>query len=464
MHSREARLRRHARAVQRGFWRPPSSDAAAVLVPPHLATRVRSMAKSLAIHDDHNSRTGRPLHFARQAALAAPCDRAEMRSALAAHRAANRAKHSWTTHPRGSWADLSADPADPEEVHVSGLAPSSPWAESFDVCHRQSSSSPRASAPTFQEALVQTDDVIAHVVDDDFARRTPRHDQDLKPVSTDPAGALINAQNFTISLLTAELEAWRQWASSWPSHGAGDLVQRVEALEVSVCKTTRSLSGLTADLHRLAGSLSSTVETMVSAKIDAVRAPSIEELTASVANSLLPDLLEHTNTKILACGETLEGVVQDICAKAVQEKIGVVLGALQARLLPCRPVRRPSRSLRPSLHEMPLSSFLEVAAAVRAARPHLPQRRVVSPVSAGAQLHASCDVQIVAWYPPSCGVDASALSATYEDELMMHHCMWSLHGSAGLDALGTFDAAGGGGDSPQYDNRGLSPRLQSIAE
>ena len=96
-HSRSAEKARERRdrAVYKGFlvWKPAGSTH--VLVPSSLATRVRTVARSLGTHKSHCELLGRSVHFAATAAAQAPISVAERQHAFRLHRAANRAKHVW---------------------------------------------------------------------------------------------------------------------------------------------------------------------------------------------------------------------------------------------------------------------------------------------------------------------------------------------------------------------------------
>ena len=74
-------------------------------VPEQLADKVRTISKSLKVHETHNQVSGHAHHFARQAAFAASSGDAELQGALQVHRAANRAKH--------RWADINESTVDP---------------------------------------------------------------------------------------------------------------------------------------------------------------------------------------------------------------------------------------------------------------------------------------------------------------------------------------------------------------
>ena len=61
------------------------------------------MAKSITLHKIHNQATGHEHHFARNAAVSACDEGPDLKNALSIHRAANRAKHSWTST---LWSDI----------------------------------------------------------------------------------------------------------------------------------------------------------------------------------------------------------------------------------------------------------------------------------------------------------------------------------------------------------------------
>ena len=90
-----------------------------LLVPEAVRDRAACVVRSLVLHKEHNDSMDVPTHFARNATKLAlsrgAIDEGSSRAAHAAHRAANRAKHSWP-RPQGS------DVCDP-------LFDSDPWAK-----------------------------------------------------------------------------------------------------------------------------------------------------------------------------------------------------------------------------------------------------------------------------------------------------------------------------------------------
>ena len=123
------------RAERLGFLCP----RALLPVPPELRARTATTVKSLALHDEHNRKAGREFHFARHATLAVKTELGpkETSSALAAHRAANKAKHDW------------ADP----------LYAADPWAEWRGVCEhmQQQELAPVATSVTPRSRSTQTE-------------------------------------------------------------------------------------------------------------------------------------------------------------------------------------------------------------------------------------------------------------------------------------------------------------------
>jgi len=115
LHSEAARARRHERAVRLGFVVPRAGGGSTrrIEVGAEVATRARTVAKSLELHRSHCRLLGQDLHSAAVAAVAARpvIGDGAFREARAAHKKANAAKH--------SWADLAAVPDSWE-----GLVPS----------------------------------------------------------------------------------------------------------------------------------------------------------------------------------------------------------------------------------------------------------------------------------------------------------------------------------------------------
>jgi len=92
-----AKRRRRERAVDMGFLQPVPSGQAHVLVDEAVVTRTKAIAKSLALHHKHNLVAKESSHFAMQSALKArtAIGDEQFSNAVAIHKAANRAKHSW---------------------------------------------------------------------------------------------------------------------------------------------------------------------------------------------------------------------------------------------------------------------------------------------------------------------------------------------------------------------------------
>jgi len=105
LHSAEARARRAERARAQGYVKQRPPRGAWVDVPVHLASKIKVMARSVELHHEHDSITGATCHSARNATLlaASALSPEDVSSALKAHKAANRAKH---TCSKQSWADM----------------------------------------------------------------------------------------------------------------------------------------------------------------------------------------------------------------------------------------------------------------------------------------------------------------------------------------------------------------------
>ena len=129
LHSVDARRTRRERALARGFVQPRRREEAFVEIPEKLAKRVRTISRSLAVHDHHNQVTGQVHHFARHAALAAAPPASELKPVLQLHRVANKAKHQWADVDEDEYAFdpwLAEDPwsttSSPSPCRVAAIA------------------------------------------------------------------------------------------------------------------------------------------------------------------------------------------------------------------------------------------------------------------------------------------------------------------------------------------------------
>jgi hypothetical protein len=90
---------RRERARRRGYVSSVPPGFSMVCVPTSIATRVKEMAQSIAIHRQHIELVGFGTHYARSATAAAASHQLispdSCKAAMAAHRTANRAKHAW---------------------------------------------------------------------------------------------------------------------------------------------------------------------------------------------------------------------------------------------------------------------------------------------------------------------------------------------------------------------------------
>ena len=102
-HSADARLRRRSRAERRCYVTAAPAGCRHVVVDAALVQRVKDMAFSLQLHREHNRVSGKPVHYARQAALnaSAVIGHQQAAHAMGVHRKANRAKHDWKQSQRG---------------------------------------------------------------------------------------------------------------------------------------------------------------------------------------------------------------------------------------------------------------------------------------------------------------------------------------------------------------------------
>lgn len=118
-HSAAARALRRDRAIRLGFVKLHENPGTKyVEVQRHLAPRLRAIAASLAVHDDHCRLLGRSVHFA---ASATACARDVVGTeaadrAMKLHKAANKAKH------QGLGADLNDNDNDEDPLIANDLA------------------------------------------------------------------------------------------------------------------------------------------------------------------------------------------------------------------------------------------------------------------------------------------------------------------------------------------------------
>lgn len=98
-HSPAKLAERCDRAIRLGYLRPRPPGGRWVFVLAGLAPRVKSIAQSLSIQQQHAAIAGRRSHFARMASLVAHSQGrihdAELSHALHVHRRAHHAKHDW---------------------------------------------------------------------------------------------------------------------------------------------------------------------------------------------------------------------------------------------------------------------------------------------------------------------------------------------------------------------------------
>jgi len=122
---------RRDRAVRLGFVKVVPDGMRHILVPAGLATRAKASVRSLALHVEHNFFNGRPAHYARHAtsfaAVSGHITKVQEHTAHAAHKAANRAKHSWGTpldldpvQHDDPWAAWRASSTSTESLNVPG--------------------------------------------------------------------------------------------------------------------------------------------------------------------------------------------------------------------------------------------------------------------------------------------------------------------------------------------------------
>ena len=400
-HSPAARARRLARAVERGFITAGAGPGRAfIAVGASVAPRVKVMARSLELHEEHNFRAGRPAHYARHAALHAGLRDDELHRALASHRAANHAKHHWR---RGGVSSSPEAGVDSEggchDPLPSGLRVESPLAQPLRCDSQQSFVFVEGpSARSEVRFLVETasDPLCALPVS------TPPWCGDAGPLLwpgsyEDPAGGLlsraqglIDAQNATIMMLTRRVE-----------EGALPFHEKDSRADLDRVKT------LEGKCDRLASSLGQAVEESVTAKAAALRTALTEcqasvlaaqdDSSKSVLRSVEKALLlfdSQIQTKL----HQLEDQMKGWFIEREQKQLRVV----EARSREQRPAPHATSTSRRTLvppprrrREMPCEVFYSAAQACKLRLPH-----ILEPLRPLLML---CDGKDVVWTP--CGVD-----------------------------------------------------------
>jgi len=206
-HAPDKLAARRLRAINKGFLVAhqggSSSHRRHVEVSSQVADRVKAVAKSLAIQDDHIRSKGSPQPIARLATLALKdqLSHAEFKAAMRAHDDSNAAKHRWKKSDLvTSWADTTeADEASPEDP----VFLCDPW---HGACYAQEpavipttisfSAASRISAPEPQSGVCSSSPPMCGATLDYCSQISAMQ-------------RLIDTQNSTIALLSRELEALR---------------------------------------------------------------------------------------------------------------------------------------------------------------------------------------------------------------------------------------------------------------
>ena len=203
LHSQEARLRRGARAQERGYLRAqPREGFGWMEVPANLRSRAQAMTSSLAKHDEHNRAVGQPLHYARDAARAASSivGDEETRRALALHRRANRAKHDWSC----ARALPVQDPSDGAEA-MSEAA----------MLDAEAETPSRSGQPRMGEALDRF--YIGEPTTEAEVQTDPPMEATVRAAATQTVATLAN----TAILDEGGMTAWAAWAARERPHARG---------------------------------------------------------------------------------------------------------------------------------------------------------------------------------------------------------------------------------------------------
>jgi len=133
-YSAAALARRRQRALALGFLAPAPPGSRHVLVPTEIAPRIKTIAKSLNMHQQHNALASVNAHYARSATMLAArkglLSDPQRNVAMSVHRAANRAKHAWApivpVDPL-TVADPWAGASLPCRRHSGAVGPEDPW-------------------------------------------------------------------------------------------------------------------------------------------------------------------------------------------------------------------------------------------------------------------------------------------------------------------------------------------------
>ena len=240
LHSEASRAARRLRAIERGYLQSPPAEHSHVAVPAKLADRVRTMAKSMALHWEHQGKCAKPFHYARHATVAAAKIDASIRvsEALEIHRRANRAKH------HISWADLSEKD---EKLSSNELVQEVPFganlredlAASAPTTGKKELSPPRAAVPGYTDTSTQTTRETSAGVVDSATNETA----DLARAWS----ALAEAQLNTINMLNCAL--WRncQFVPSRCCQHSDSAAQPASVLptpvHVPTCESLASMDG-----------------------------------------------------------------------------------------------------------------------------------------------------------------------------------------------------------------------------
>mmetsp|Transcript_26164 Transcript_26164/g.61024 ORF Transcript_26164/g.61024 Transcript_26164/m.61024 type:complete len:348 (+) Transcript_26164:88-1131(+) len=173
-HSWQAWQARQHRARLRGYVCARPHGYCFMQVPVYLASRAKTVLKSLELHSQHVAISGIPSHFANTAALSAKPYLSEdaYRHARAAHKAANVAKHNWALNEKASLgvADQHSLVHGTSALQFESLVPENAMPEWFvghplpvgSLLHRldrgNSTVEPQLPGVRFQVASVQTEE------------------------------------------------------------------------------------------------------------------------------------------------------------------------------------------------------------------------------------------------------------------------------------------------------------------
>jgi len=205
--SAQALEKRRLRAIARGYVVAKSSPVAGVIkVHPEVAPRVRAVARSLALHRQHNLLVGGCEPIARAATRAARpflAGRA-YKDAMRQHDEGNLAKHDWS-RPKVSWADAWS--------FASNSAGEDPLPASRATYSNLAQQPPSCGSPSVQASSTPLSCGVPQVL-----TKPPASGEVF---SSETWQRIVDDLHHTIMILSAELDDWRCWSVPWCGPFAG---------------------------------------------------------------------------------------------------------------------------------------------------------------------------------------------------------------------------------------------------